>query len=100
MSPMGPKCIVIVLKRIVVVSVIGAYSDAARHSGKSTIDLNFGCVLSRRATERRVFRGRINRPGGLKIDHMSAAEANSRGIDNIGTKRVALLEHDGLPPGV
>ncbi len=31
---------------------------------------------------------------------MSAAETNSRGIDNAGAERVALFQHYGLPRGV
>ena len=56
--------------------------------------------MSLGAPQRRVVRCGINRPSWLKIDDMRAVVTKSCGIDKCGTERMALFEHDRLPPDV
>ena len=96
---MCPERIVSQLIIIKGVLVIGGSSDAPLIPRIAT-DRHDRGRLSRSAAKRCECRCGIDRPEGYEVERMTAAVANSRGIDHGGTERVALPEHNGLPSGM
>src|ERR1700686_2364499 len=100
MGPMCPERIVSELIIIEGVLVIGGRSDAPLIPRIATTDGHDRGRLSRSAAQRCECRCGINRPEGYEVERVTAAVTNSRRIDDTGTKRVALPEHNGLPSGM